>query len=172
MTLHPFHEEHDVHDERQKFLDGWQLAERGLRRYAGLLFIFGGGLVFALDTPTIGEDLEVEITIAVGAGLIALGFWFIMLSRHSAMARTRLHYLDASRQRTFGWVSGAAAAFAIMQGAQADRFVYLMIGAILVGLSVFFQWRAGKAHQYKQRFSRPFVLDAEEVEEFTSASHD
>lgn len=155
MTLHPFHEEHDVQDERQKFLHSWQLAERALRRYAGLLFIFAGGLVFALDNPTIGEDLDVELTIGVGAGLIAAGFWFIMLSRHSAMTRVRLHYLEASRQRTFGWASGAAAAFAIVQGAQQDRFVYLMVGALLVGLAVFFQWRAGKANQYKMRFSRP-----------------
>lgn len=160
MPLHPFHEEHDAHDERQKFLDSWQLAERALRRYAALVFIFVGGLIIALDSPTIGADLDVELTIGVGAGLIAVGFWFITLSRHSAMARTRLHFLEASRQRTYAWACGLGAAFAIWQATQTDRFLFLAVGGISIGLAVFFQWRAGKAHQYKTRFSRPLGGEA------------
>lgn len=147
-------------DERDAFIAAWHKLEKSIKRIAGILMFFAGGLILALDKPA---D---QYTLLVAAALFAGGLTFIFRSRRRVDVYAHLYFLQQRQQASQSTMAGIATAFLLYQGMQTNRPLYWIGVLIGAGFTVWFQWRATKVTEYTRRFKRDdeFVIETDKEE--------
>lgn len=137
--------------QREEFICEWQLTEKASERITGLLLLFAASLIIVFDKPA---D---QLTILAIAAAIAGGFTMIFRSRRSSDKRKPLAFIRAGTMSTRGMMATLAAVFAAWQGINQNRFLFLLVGSMLVLLALWYRWRESRIRHFDSLFPKTSV---------------
>lgn len=146
----------ELRQKREEFIREWQLTEKASERIAGILLIFAGALVIVFDKPA---DQFTLLAIALA---LAGGFTMIFRSRRPADMRKPLAYI---RSEVFGnraLMALLGAIVGIWQGIVQDRFLFLLVGGLLVLVTIWYRWRQQRVRHFDSLFPKTLLKIEEE----------
>lgn len=145
-------EQHDnLRQQREEFIREWQLTEKASERIAGLLLLLAAALTIVFDKP---PD---QITILAIAVCIAGGFTMIFRSRRASDKRKPLAFIRAEMMSNRAIMATLGAVFAIWQGVNQNRFLFLLVGGLLILLSVWYRWRENRIRHFDSLFPKTTI---------------
>ncbi len=141
-------------EQREAYLDNWYRVEKSARRIAAVILFFVAAIIVVFDKP--GDGWTVFALTTSMAGSITL----LLLSRKPRADRIALHFLKAEIQASRSNYAGLAAIvlFTLFN----NRPLAIIASAILVLVSLWFQWRANKVKQFDALFNQEPIV--EEIE--------
>lgn len=146
----------DRQSERSTFLAKWRHHEKTLERYAGLALIGAGALVLVWEQP--GD----QFTLLAFALSLATGFTLILRSGGKLRAYQSLHFLQSDQQSSRATFATVAAMFALYQGWNSHRPLWIVAGILLFSLSAWYRWRAQQIDTFDTLFrSREAIFSSD-----------
>ena len=155
MTL--LQDRDELRQKREEFIREWQLTEKASERIAGIILIFAGALVIVFDKPA---D---QFTILAIALAISGGFTMIFRSRRPTDMRKPLAYI---RSEVFGnraLMASLGAILGVWQGIVQDRFLFLLVGGLLVLVTIWYRWRERRVQHFDSLFPKKLLAIEEET---------